>query len=302
MTDNEYLKKILDNQKLEEDCSELKNLRERKGEVEAFLREKFKGSWIGFFYAGSYKKKTLIKELYDLDLTCYFLRDDLNAGATLEEIYNNVAKALREKYFVKEKASALRIESKDAKEDFHIDVVPGRYIEAINGDTKKDVYLYRNVEDEHRLKTNLYLHLKHIRDSELRKVIRLAKLWRIRNGLQIRTFPLELLVIKVLKDSENKEQLDDRLKEFWQELQDNIKNIIIVDPANSNNDLSEVFDDTVKNDLSKAAERTLENIKASGWEAIFGKIEETSDDEKIARIQRVVASSSFVTAKPYCDR
>lgn len=299
MTDKEYLEKVLDNQKLEEGSDEIKKLRERRDEIESFLREKFEDYEIKIYYAGSYKKGTLIKDLYDLDLTCYFLND---CGKTLEEIYNEVAKALREKYFVKEKASALRIKSKDGEDDFHIDVVPGRYIDKINGNTKIDVFLYRSTEDKCRLKTNLYVHLKHIRDSGVRRLIRLAKLWRIRNGLQIRTFPLELMVIKVLKDSENKDQLDDRMKEFWEELRDNIDNISIVDPANSNNDLSEVFDDTMKDTLSKTAKRTLEIIEESGWEAVFGKVEEEPKEETVARIHSVVASSNYTIAKPYCDR
>lgn len=299
MTDKEYLEKVLDNQKLEEGSDEIKKLRERRDEIVYFLCEKFKDYDIKIYYAGSYKKGTLIKDLYDLDLTCYFLND---CGKTLEEIYNEVAKALREKYFVKEKASALRIKSKDGEDDFHIDVVPGRYIDKVNGNTKIDVFLYRSTEDKCRLKTNLYVHLKHIRDSGVRKLIRLAKLWRIRNGLQIRTFPLELLVIEVLKDSEKKDQLDDRMKEFWKELRDNIDNYSIIDPANSNNDLSEVFDETVKSQLSKTAKRTLEIIEESGWEAVFGKIEQEDKEKQVSRIHSVITNSSYAIAKPYCDR
>lgn len=296
MTDNEYLLKVLDKQKLDKNGEEIKNLRVRRDEIHAFLCEKFKDYLIAIYYAGSYKKKTLIKDLYDLDLTCYFER---NVGKTLEEIYNDVAKALREKYFVQEKASALRVKSINGYDDFHIDVVPGRFID----ETKTDVFLYRNVFDEHRLKTNLKVHLEHIRDSRVRKQIRLAKLWKILNGLQIRTFPLELLVIEVLEQSENKDNLDNSMKEFWEALRDNISNIRIEDPANPcGNDLSDVFDDTLKLVLSNAASRTLETIKDSGWESVFGKVETESDSEKVARIHSVITSSNFVTAKPYCDR
>lgn len=296
MTDNEYLLKVLDKQKLEKDSDEIKKLRERRDEIHDFLCEKFGDCVIAIYYAGSYKKKTLIKVLYDLDLTCYFERD---VGKTLEEIYNEVATVLREKYFVQEKASALRIKSKDTEDDFHIDVVPGRFID----DTKTDVFLYRNVADEHRLKTNLKVHLEFIRDSGVRKQIRLAKLWKILNGLQIRTFPLELLVIEVLKNSKNKEKLDKSMKEFWIELRDKIANIKIEDPANPNgNDLSEVFGDSVKSTLSDAAYRTLKTIEDSGWQAVFGKVETESADDKVSRIHSVITSSSYATAKPYSDR
>lgn len=296
MTDNEYLLKVLDKQKLEKGSEEIKKLRERRDEIHTFLCEKFKDYLIAIYYAGSYKKKTLIKDLYDLDLTCYFESD---VGKTLEEIYNEVATALREKYFVQEKASALRIKSIEGEDDFHIDVVPGRFID----DTKTDVFLFRNVADEHRLKTNLKVHLEHIRDSGVRKQIRLAKLWKILNGLQIRTFPLELLVIEVLKNSKNKENLDCSMTEFWEELRDNIENINIEDPANPyGNDLSEIFDDTLKSILSNTASRTLKTIEDSGWEAVFGKVENESNDDKVSRIHSVVTSSNYATAKPYCDR
>lgn len=296
MTDNEYLLKVLDKQKLEKDGDEIKKLRERRDEIKDFLCEKFKDCVIAIYYAGSYKKKTLIKKLYDLDLTCYFER---NVDKTLPEIYNEVATALREKYFVQEKASALRIKSKDAEDDFHIDVVPGRFID----DTKTDVFLYRNVADEHRLKTNLKVHLEFIRDSGVRKQIRLAKLWRILNGLQIRTFPLELLVIEALKNSKNKEKLDESMKEFWVELRDNIDNIKIEDPANPNgNDLSEILDESLKSTLSDAAYRTLQTIEDSGWEAVFGKVETESTNDKVSRIHNIITSSNYATAKPYCDR
>ena len=296
MTDNEYLQKVLDKQKLEKDSDEIKKLRERRDEIHAFLCEKFKDYVIAIYYAGSYKKKTLIKDLYDLDLTCYF---ESGIDKSLEEIYNDVAKALREKYFVQEKASALRIKSLDGNDDFHIDVVPGRFI----NDTKTDVFLYRNVADEHRLKTNLKVHLEHIRDSGVRKQIRLTKLWKILNGLQIRTFPLELLVIEVLKNSKDKEKLDCSMKEFLEEIRDNIENIKIEDPANPcGNDLSDIFDDSLKSTLSDTAYRTLKTIEDSGWEAVFGKVETESADDKVSRIHSIITSSNFATAKPYCDR
>ena len=45
--------------------------------------------------------------------------------------------------------------------DFHIDVVPGRFTD----ETKADAYLYQCGGDKKRLKTNLDVHLDHVRDS-----------------------------------------------------------------------------------------------------------------------------------------
>ena len=70
-------------------------------------------------------RSTLIREYYDLDAICYFPHDDTAAGETLEDIYNNVEKALSTTYYVDRKTSALRLKSRDPQsfaKDFHIDV------------------------------------------------------------------------------------------------------------------------------------------------------------------------------------
>src|SRR5579859_2029194 len=99
MTPNEYLLKILDEQTLAEDGDELKQLRTRRQEVEDHLRVDF-GSSPTIRYGGSKSKGTMIKEAYDLDVICYFPRDDDDAGGNLETIFDNVKKSLSKKYIV----------------------------------------------------------------------------------------------------------------------------------------------------------------------------------------------------------
>ena len=149
--------------------------------------------------------------------------------------------------------------------DFHIDVVPGRFTD----ETKTDAYLYQSGGDKKRLKTNLDVHLDHVRDSDVIDAIRLAKLWKVRNALPIRTFVLELAVIKLLEKKKNK-SLSAQMEHFWTELRDNSANLTVEDPANPNgNDLSKCLDDNLKSQLAAAAKRTLEQIDSSGWEAVY---------------------------------
>jgi hypothetical protein len=293
MTPNEYLSKILDQQTLAEDSEELKRLRERRQEVEELLRSEF-GSSPTIRYGGSKAKGTMIKEAYDLDIICYFPRDDDDAGGTLEIIYNNVKRALTKKYVVVAKTSAIRLQSKD-HEDFHVDVVPGRFV---NAETS-NAYLHQTTPGKKRLQTNLDVHLAHVKDSGVVRAIRLMKLWRVRRGLSIKHFALELLVIEGLK-SKKSASLESQLDHIWKVLRDDADSITIEDPANPNgNDLSDLLSEAIRRELSTAASETLASIERAGWEPIFGKLAtETEKRAAVAQAARSVAAPS----RPWCRR
>src|SRR5437899_1372028 len=164
MTNNEYLSVILTAQTLGEESDELKALQERRAEVEKILRDHFQESSPTIRYGGSKAKGTMIRDSYDLDIICYFSHDDTGAGETLEDIYNNASKVLSDTYFVEPKASALRLKDKNPSTlglDFHIDVVPGRFVDASKG----DAFLYVSTGEKKRLKTNLDVHIKYVKDS-----------------------------------------------------------------------------------------------------------------------------------------
>lgn len=278
MTTNEYLKKVLQAQTLKEGSEELNALQERRAEVEKRIRAAFEKSAPTIRYGGSKAKGTMIREMYDLDIISYFANDDTGAGETLEAIYNSVKEALEKHYLVIPKASALRLTDLSPETlglDFHIDVVPGRFTDA----SKSDAYLYLSTGDKCRLKTNLDVHIAHVRDSGITDAIRLVKFWKVRNGINLKSFGLELLIIKLLNDKKNV-SLATQLKHIWTELRDCIDRLSIEDPANPNgNDLSALLNDSAKAELTSVARRTLSLIEASGWEAVFGPVEE----EKIAQ-------------------
>lgn len=291
MTADEYLYEVLASQALGDDSDEVKALQKHRADVEKLIRDSFKDTALTIRYAGSKAKGTMNRESYDLDIISYVSSGDNTAGETLEDIYNNHKKALAKKYYVEPKGSALRLKGSDPDNsgvDFHIDVVPGRFTD----ETQTDAYLYQSGGDKTRLKTNLDVHLNHVRDSGLIDAIRVAKLWRVRNGIAIRTFVLELAVIKLLKDKKKK-SLSAQMEHFWTELRDNAANLTVEDPANpSGNDLSACLDDNLKSQLAATAKRTLELIDSSGWEAVFGK---TENQEKAARVEILRRAAAVAT-------
>jgi len=287
MNTEEYLEALLASQDLATDSDEMKELRQHRADVETLLRDAFGDASPTIRYGGSKAKGTLIRESYDLDIVCYFPSGENGAGESLKDIFENVSAALSEEYSVAPKTSALRLHSHDvAWSDFHIDVVPGRFTD----DTKGDCYLYQNGVDKERLKTNLDIHVAHIRDAGVTSALRLLKLWRFRNGLQIKNFAWELLCIKLLSGLEE-EALATQLEHVLQSVADSDEALSIEDPANpKGNDVME-FLRSVWWDLQMAAKQTLNVNARSGWEGVFGSVEAVEKAEKVAR---AVATAAVV--------
>jgi hypothetical protein len=285
MEPKEYLQKVLEGQDLQDDSKELQDLQKHRKDVEKVIRDGFPDGSPTIQYGGSKAKGTLIRESYDLDVVCYFPHDNNTAGETLKEIFQNVQKKLADNYYVEPKTSALRLRDKEERRiDFHIDVVPGRYVD----DSKTDCFIYQNGGEKDRLKTNLGVHVTHVKDSGVVPAIRLLKLWKTRRGLQVKQFAFELLIIKLLKDKK-KSLLDEQLKYVWTSLKDTEDPITVEDPANpTGNDLSH-FIKSAWSELSMRSDDTLSLIENSGWEQVFGPVDEEKETEKTSGLKRAVA-------------
>jgi len=298
MNANEYLGSVLSAQNLGDDSAELTELQAHRADVEKLLCAQF-GSKPIIRYGGSKAKGTLIKEYYDLDIVCYLPSDCDVAGATLAEIYENVRACLAKSYYVEEKTSALRLKgmsSADYMRDFHIDVVPGRFTD----ETKSDCFIYQKSAEKCRMKTNLDVHIAHVKGSGVIDAIRLLKLWKTRKGLRIKQFVFELLIIDLLAEMKSK-PIADQLLHVWNEISAEADPIHVEDPANPNgNDLTGVMA-AAWPALRSAATDTLNTIKWSGWEAVFGTVSTAKSFAVVERAQR--AAASVVTPnRPWCPR
>ena len=295
MTTNEYLESVLSAQSLASDSDEMKALREARDVVQALLEEKYSASSPSIRYGGSKAKGTMIRENYDLDIICYFAHDDTSAGETLPEIFANVQTALQTDYAVTAKKSALRLYDQQGA-DFHIDVVPGRFTD----DTKSDVFIHQAEGAKSRLKTNLQVHIDHIAGSGVTDAIKLMKLWAIRNGVQIKTFALEIALVELLNGKASKD-LTSQFVHALTEFRDNVDGIHIKDPANpTGNDLSELLGEGVRGRLSLIAGNTLLTIDADNWKGVFGQVSDFSENDVITSFN-VAASESAAESRPWSD-
>lgn len=264
MTIVQFFEKLLNSQLLAEE--QTKKLSDHKEEVEGYLREKF-GEEPVIRYAGSKAKGTMIAENYDLDIVSYFPH---NKNMTLKEIYDSVQKMLSSKYAIEPKASAIRIKriDNDVETDYHIDVVPGKFVDGNKG----DAFLYVAYGEKERMQTNIDTHIAYVKDSGCQDIIKLMKLWKERNHIPFKTFVLEIAVVETLRGSDKKD-VSGALRKVFNYISDEIESARLLDPANSNNIVSEVISSGDKSIIASGAAKALEILKEkdelTAWQEIF---------------------------------
>jgi hypothetical protein len=233
----------------------------------------------------------MIVESYDLDIICYFPSD---TEKTLKEIYKDVWNALSSHYKLEAKSSAIRIrkeEPEQAEHDYHIDVVPGRFIQGTD-----DVFLYMNFADRERMQTNLKTHINYITQSGCQEIIKLVKLWKVRNDIVFKTFILELFVINALQGIRDKTELENAFKTVMEAFVNN-SHVELVDPANTANVVSRTISDLGRQNMKAKAQEALDIMRKHSsddkWKLIF---KETITERQPAT---QTASAGFAPRSPW---
>lgn len=269
MSPDTFLQQLITEQSIGSNSSELLLLLREHARIESLLKSKLPNAKPLVEVGGSLAKGTLVRSAYDLDTICYFDNDDDGAGSTLKEIRQSVEDVLRTEYRTEAKRSAIRLTARKSGElDFSVDVIPGRYVDK----ERQDVFLYQADGGKDRLKTNLHKHISHISQSGQVDLIQLAKIWKLRADLKIKTFVLELLVVECMRAAKTP-GLSFRLLSLWKAFRDDIDSVVITDPANPpGNDLSSVFGDDEKEALTAASTIALDLVESDDWEALFGHL------------------------------
>jgi hypothetical protein len=209
-----------------------------------------------FYYGGSFGKHTMIKARYDLDLVMYWPH---TSNYAIRDIYTAVGDTLKKHWkFVNSKTVAWELPFDGG---FHIDVVPGRALDA----QYYEANLYRT-DTGTTLKTSLKKHIDTVRKSGRIDAIRLMKLWKVRKDVPFKkSFLLELMTIEGCKGKQSTD-LEGQMIGSLIYVRDNIKTCSVSDPANSNNSLSDDLDAGTRAVISQRAD---EAIRATYWSQVF---------------------------------
>ena len=160
---------------------------------------------------------------------------------SVEYIYNKIATELeRARYIIERKNSAIcvRGDASNYNWDISVDVVPGKYTQ---NDNNNDVYLWCN-KDGCRLKSNPEKQIGYVKNSNVKDLIRLIKLYRDNKKFKFKSFYLEVFAIDFVgREIEDKDNVYDKMIKFCSHFED-IGSVTLFDPANSNNNISKIHD------------------------------------------------------------
>jgi hypothetical protein len=209
---------------------------------------------LGVSYSGSSAKGTAIAGIADVDL---FISLKPETPGTLADIYNNLANYNGLKNLSPRRQN-VSIGVKYNGQD--IDLVPAR---KQSGNTT-DHSLYRS-KAQTWTQTNVDQHVRTIQNSQRLDEIRALKIWRAQHGLDFPSFYLELTVINSLH-GRRAGPLASNVCAVLEHLRDSLPTAVVIDPANSNNKLS---DDLSSAEKKAIAQKAATSLKASWKEFIW---------------------------------
>jgi hypothetical protein len=202
--------------------------------------------------SGSFAKGTANHSGTDIDL---FISLSHQVTSTLKEIYDSLFKNMTEKgYSPKRQNVSINVKVNS----YSVDLVPAKR----QGSYGDDHSLYRRKADTW-TKTNVTTHINHVRQGNRLNESRILKLWRNQKGLDFPSFYLELTVINALAGQYG--TLSSNVWKTFEFLRDTFPNARIVDPANTNNIIS---DDLTSAERATVKAAAVQALNAQNWNQI----------------------------------
>lgn len=204
--------------------------------------------------SGSRAKGTAIDLSTDLDL---FISLSSTTRDSLEEIYNSLYnRMVEERISVRKQNVSIGVTYQGKK----VDLVPAKR----QGQYGNDHSLYRHKAGSW-TKTNIDTHISRVRQSGRITEITALKIWRENHNLEFPSIYLECFAIDSLYGRSLNTPADN-IMHLLRDIRDNIQTRRVIDPANTNNILSEELTQVEKKVLSNAAQQSL---LAPYWEEII---------------------------------
>ena len=210
--------------------------------------------------SGSFAKGTANKSGTDIDL---FISLRPTTEGTLKDIYRSLDERLQyEGYSTRQQDVSLNIRVGSVD----VDLVPARQ----QATGSSDHSLFRRRGDTW-IKTNVDAHITTVRAAGRTGETRLLKLWRDQHGLDFPSFYLELSVIRALgfvnPQATGKGTWTGNIVTVLEYLRDSFVDARMVDPANTNNVVS---DDLTKTEKEAIRDTAAASLASSGWPEVIG--------------------------------
>ena len=202
--------------------------------------------------SGSFAKGTANHSGTDIDLFISLKSDTTNS---LKEIYTSLLNKMKgASYTPKQQNVSINIRVGN----FDVDLVPAKH----QGGNSEDHSLYRRRADTW-TQTNVAKHIATVTNAGRTSEIRILKLWRNQKQLDFPSFYLELSAIAALSGARG--TLSQNVWTALEYLRDRFANARVVDPANTNNIIS---DDLTTAEKTKIVAAATQALKATDWKQI----------------------------------
>lgn len=247
MSGDDYLKKILIREMV--DASANSPVRKVQQTIDPVIKE-----WAGSYLidigpSGSFAKGTANKSGTDIDL---FISLSSSTPNTMREIYNSLHDWMSQKGHSPRKQNVsigIKVNG------YGVDLVPGRRQDQW-GATH---WLYVRKKDTWK-QTNINTHIITVGGSNRLDEIRIVKLWRNQKGLDWPSAYIELMVIDALAGKWSG-QIAKNVMSAFEHIRDKVETRRIVDPANTNNVISD--------DLTAAEKKTIAEVARKACNAKY---------------------------------
>lgn len=250
MSANEYLQRILQREAV--DTGPYSPVRNVQAQIQPVIREWAGNLLVAVSPSGSFAKGTVNKSGTDIDL---FISLAQNTPETLKQIYDSLFQRMTDRgYSPKRQNVSINVKVNG----YSVDLVPAKRQDTYSDDHS----LYRRKADTW-TKTNVTTHINSVRQGGRINETRIVKLWRNQKGLDLPSFYLELTVINALSGQYG--TLSNNVWKVFQYLQDTFPNARVVDPANTNNIISDDLTIAERATVKSAAAQALQ---ASNWNQI----------------------------------
>ena len=196
-------------------------------------------------FSGSLAKGTGVNLGTDADI---FISVSSTTPGTLADLYETLFNAVTQSGYT---ARRQNVSIGTAVNGYKIDLVPGKR-QSQHGNSHS---LYKSRSNSWTL-TNINTHINHVKGSNRADEIRMAKIWRQLHNLDFPSFYLEMAVIDSLRYA-TVGNLSANFHKVLQFFRDNLPSTRYVDPANSNNIISDDLNATQKAAVSNQAKSSL---------------------------------------------
>jgi hypothetical protein len=204
--------------------------------------------------SGSRAKGTAISLASDLDM---FISLSSTNTATLATIFNSLYNYFNKpEYSCRKQNVSIRV----TYEGMKVDLVPGKRQSQFGGNHS----LYKSKQNTW-TQTNIDEHIRVVKNCNRIPEIVAAKIWRERHGISFPSIFLELVTIEALKNKGTTDH-DNNFLSLLEYIRDTIQTVRIVDPANTNNIIS---NDLTVGEKKVIADQARGSRNAKNWSDIL---------------------------------